>query len=80
MPLVKPMTMLTGMNRMSPPMRSRPIANSSTPAASVQIDQVGNAVARDDAVHHNDVRAGGSADLHARSAERGDDEAGEIAV
>jgi hypothetical protein len=33
-------------------------------------------VARDDAVHDDDERAGRTADLHAASAERGDEEAG----
>ncbi len=37
MPLVKPMTIDTGMKRMSPPSRATPIASSSTPEATVQM-------------------------------------------
>ena len=37
MPLVKPMTIETGMKRMRPPRRAMPIASSSTPDATVQM-------------------------------------------
>ena len=36
MPLVKPITIDTGMKRISPPIRVMPIASSSTPEATVQ--------------------------------------------
>ena len=39
-PLVKPITIDTGMKRMSPPRRVTPIASSRTPEATVQISRL----------------------------------------
>ena len=50
---------------------------SMTPAIIVHMNRPGDAVLGDDAGDHDDERAGGAADLDARSAERRDEEAGD---
>ena len=75
MPLVNPMTIETGMKRMSPPILVRPMTSSSSPAPIVHTSEVGHAVLHDDAVDDDDVRARRPADLHPRAAEERDEEA-----
>ena len=77
MPLVKPITIDTGMKRMSPPMRSEAHREQQHAGGDRAHDEVGDAVLHDDRVDDHDVGAGRPADLHARPAEQRDQEAGD---
>ena len=66
------------MNLIAPPsLRERRGSTRITPAISVATVRPSIAVLLHDAVDDDDERAGRAADLHARAAERGDEEAGD---
>ena len=77
MPLVNPMTTGCGTNLMTAPSVTAPMMTRKTPAMTRRDGEAVVAVLLNDAVDDDDERAGGAADLYARSAERGDDEAGD---
>ncbi len=77
MPLVNPVTTGCGMNLITVPSFATPMIDEQHAGHERRDGESVDAVLLDDAVDDDDERAGRSADLDARAAERGDEEAGD---
>ena len=79
-PLVNPVTTGYGMNLIAPPNRASPIAISRTPAMSVHATRPSKPCFWTIPADDHDERSCRAADLHAASAEKGDEKARDAAV